>query len=589
MVTILRRLPYFRFWLLFFLLAIPSGLLHADSKSISLEVKPASGTLEDHFTLSVIIEDRADIALPVLIGGEDFQQGYIGPQNNIFIDGSNVRQTTIHTYRLIPKRTGTLQTPAVEITIGGKKVLFDSLSVSVSEAPAVQYYDRDDVFLRQSVDREVVYLGEQVSNLLEIYQSPFTSLSNMQLMDLTYDGFWHKSVGNDQRFRRMVRGQPYDVIRIRRALYPMQSGELEIPQREMKAKMLVRERRDLPRARDLLDRNPFEQDFFDHFFSPRRMEDILINSNSLNIEVKPLPPLPAHYPDWGMLQPLVGDTSMAIEYPDGEIKLGESKTVSLTITSQGNLAAISGVPLESEATFRLYHDKAEETFTETNNRVTSSKTFRFSLVPLVSGRISLPAIELAYFDPVEERYKIAQTPPISFNVSGTAVDQTVITPPIESETGHTEQQKTTGVETLSYTRKSFIETVTERLSPALLLLLLTATVLFIMFIAFTWKTYRNGSPSRIFLKQLDNASSSSEIYQILRDYIAVAWGPSGSTISSGGIKVQIKQRAANADVQYRMQSIIDKLDSYLFQGIKETEADLKELKEELKSVLPYFK
>jgi len=578
--------PLYLFTCVLLIIFLTLTPVHADSKGVFLEVSPSSGSINDVFTLSVRFENEVPTKQPVLIGGEDFQQGYIGPQNNVFIDGATIRRTLIHTYRLIPKRVGTLKTPSVQVDINNKPILLESIPIEISEAPSVQYYDNDDVILQQSIDREVVYLGEQLNNSVEIYQNPHTPLSNMQLMDLTFDGFWHRSSGNDQRFRRIVRGKPYDVIRIRRSLYPMQTGVLEIPARELKARMSIREtRRELPRARDMLDSNIFDQSFFDHFFTPRRIEEVLVKSNQLNVKVNPLPPLPTGSSTWNLPSTIVGQTSLKVDYSAGSIEVGESKSLTIEVSSLGNLAALNKIPLNGNNSFRIYQDRTEETFSEENNKIVSTKRFKYSLVPTKPGEIRLPGLKLTYFDPLREEYRTLETTPISFHVTGSAETEPLLM------TQEDEQETQSSIETdrLTYVERSLVERVMERFSLSMLLLIISASAFLIMLIGFIWKTCRSNYLPKDLLEKVNNAQNSAEIYQVIKNHLASVWRLSAGSLSSNQLKSHMKSKLHNADLVFRLQSIVDKLDKHLYQGVPDNERSLKELKEEIKEILPHLR
>ena len=74
----------------------------------------------------------------------------------------------------------------------------------------------------------------------------------------------------------------------------------------------------------------------DSIFGIGQIEKKDFKSNSVSVEVLPLPPKPDNFENWGLSNVLVGETSIQIQGALNPVKTGESKTFTLRIIKKRN-------------------------------------------------------------------------------------------------------------------------------------------------------------------------------------------------------------------------------------------------------------
>jgi hypothetical protein len=150
---------------------------------------------------------------------------------------------------------------------------------------------------------------------------------------------------------------------------------------------------------------------FDDFFGRSTAQPKTIRSGPISVEVQPLPPAPAGYSG------LVGSFKLAAELSKRVLKVGESTTLTLTVSGTGNAQMISEPQLPVLDQFKIYDDKPGGAVDRSGNQLSGRKTFSKALVPLEPGQLQIPAISLTYFDPSRGSYQTSQTSAYSLDVS----------------------------------------------------------------------------------------------------------------------------------------------------------------------------
>ena len=412
----------------------------ADIEGFYLDVSPKRGPINESFALAVVVEGEQVVPKPVLSGESDFTARYLGPETRVEIVNGRMTAKMRFRYQLTAKREGTLTTPSAEIEFGGTRYTANSVTVDVG--PAGTSADEGAVLLEQEITPTEVYEGQQT--VLELRALIRTEVFNSTLSDPTMDDFWHVALSERANRRTVRQGVPFIEQDFRSALYPLRPGQLHIPARELNGSI---------RSADT-PFDPFGGDLFEHFFGANQRQ-ISVKSNAITLTAKPLPPAPSDLPHWNSLNPLVGKTTLRVAYPPGDVRVGESKTLEVIVTSTGNLAPVNAMSLATPPTVRLYEESPEAKNFETGDLLSMRKTFRFSVIAVSPGEIRIPGPLLAYFDPIEGRYEVARGEDITFAVTGTAPEPIATESPLAT---------TTPVPPLRYEEPGVLEQLTQRVS-----------------------------------------------------------------------------------------------------------------------------
>lgn len=554
--------------------ALPA-LLYA-APSVRTEITPTSGSLDDLFLFTVTVEGASRSAPPLLSGGTDFTLELLGSQTALSIGSNGVDPKASYFYNLKPKREGEILTPAVEIELGGEKLTAKPIKVQIrgstrsgpSGSTPGDAIAKDKVFARQSAVPTSVYQGQQVVNTVALYTQ--LELPQFVIEDLGSDGFWQESLVDDDRSTKVINGREHMVVQVKKALFPLRSGTLELPARKVRAKVPVRQR-----TRPGPGFGFFDDDIFGGFFDSIELKDIEIVSNTASVEVLPLPPAPAEIQPFLGTIPVVGATSLELSYPPDAINVGESKTVTVTIVSTGNLKPLKSLPLASQPGVKIYEERPESRTDRRNSQLVTRQSFRFSVVPLKPGLIRIPKLQVAFFDPHKKSYALAQTSDIAFPVSGKAIagaDHTATTSSAANTPGA--QAHDNGrprlVPTLPpvpmgpplrYEEPTVLQKLSQQVSLQLALLLLCAltALILIVLVASRLRTKRT-VPATLSVSEIDRGTSLKELERALRRLAGSRLGGVREDSTFDEIRSMVASQVPDRELALAIRSLLDDLE-----------------------------
>ncbi len=138
------------------------------------------------------------------------------------------------------------------------------------------------------------------------------------------------------------------------------------------------------------------------------------STNTVNLEVRPLPNSPEHY--YGA----IGQYTMTSNLSQTNVNVGTPIYLSMTIRGSGNPDFIR-VPKKPVLDWAYVSD-AENISSNTDTWDNVEKTIRFSITPLKPGNFEIPSIIYDYFNPQLGQYATLRTNTFSVRVTGEAKD-----------------------------------------------------------------------------------------------------------------------------------------------------------------------
>jgi hypothetical protein len=324
------------------------------------------------------------------------------------INGS-VSSSQSFSYVLQAREAGKLTIASAAIEVGGNQYRSNPIDLTVTKATgkkqqaAAQQGEAvdvgDNIFLRAVVDRVRVYQGEQITVTYKIYtRARIVNYSINKLPTMT--GFWGEDLQLPQQVsltNEMVNGKQYQVGVLKKsALFPTQSGNLEIQPMELTCQVQVQTRR---RSNDI-----FDQFFNDPFFGAQTA-NVPLKSEPVKITVLPLPqnPVPESF------QGAVGKFSLNASLNKRRSKTNEPISLKATISGSGNIKILEAPKLNLPSDFEQYDPKVKEDIERTGSSINGTKTFEWLIVPRYPGEKKIPALEFSYFDVVQRRYVTLRT------------------------------------------------------------------------------------------------------------------------------------------------------------------------------------
>ncbi|MCY1001705.1 BatD family protein [Myxococcus sp. MISCRS1] len=389
---------------------------------------------EDTFRLTVVSADAPPDAKVRLPQSDDFEvlNSSRSTQRSVSWSGggpANIQEVTKYVMVLRANRTGKLTIPPAEMTAGGKTHRTDSVQIVVmpgklgpapaqsgrnpqrlpdpfanfpsrlpdpfandeeEDTPSIPRGD-SDLFLRASLDRDQVYVGEQVTLSLYIYSRvDLTSVDAVTMPKL--EGFWTEEVESPTQLsgeQKVVDGVPYRAYLLRRrALFPVKAGSLAI--------------------------SPAEADITTGFlFAGHRVHRV---SNGLKVKVAPLPPGAPP----GMSNANVGAWRLSTDVSTTRVELGQPVTVKVILEGTGNVKNVTPPKLTGPSALKIYDPTTTDKVAPQRNKVQGRRVVEYLVMPQRTGTFTLPALEFPFFDVRARSYEVARTEPITLTVESAA-------------------------------------------------------------------------------------------------------------------------------------------------------------------------
>ena len=387
----------------------------------------------ESFVLQIQIKGSETPEKPLLAGLTDFNVRELGGRQNssqsvTIINGRMNRVSSkgyVFSYRLTPKRAGSLTIPVITVKAEGTELRTEPLTIQ-ARTPS----ETDDFKLRVSLSSRNAYVGQPVTMTVTWYVGKNVNDFSFNVPILADERFKIASLdpavdpnrqgdlirialGDDQAIAQKGQGdldeRTFTTLRFQKVLIPKQAGHIAFPQATVSC--LARNFR-RGRGRSLLD------DFFgDPFGMIRRetLETIVAPANPVSLQVDDLPSAgrPANF------NGLVGRYSMEADATPNEVNVGDPITLTLRIAGPRYLADVELPPLQQQSAlardFRIPQDRAAGTVKG------RSKVFTQTIRATHTGVTQIPPIDLSYFNPESGAYETAVTEPIPVNVKGTKI------------------------------------------------------------------------------------------------------------------------------------------------------------------------
>jgi hypothetical protein len=557
------------------------------------EITPNSGHIDDLFIFTVTYEGQQERIAPQISAGGDFQVQLLGPKSSISIINGQVFVRQQFVYQLTPKREGTLKTPEVQATVAGQTLSAAPIAVTIKSGGAgsapsgSQGTQPDQIFMKQSAEPTSAFVGQQIVNAITVYTR--INLRGVRIEDDAADGFWQETISDGNNAQRTVNGVEYGSAQILRAIFALKAGELKIPAREALVQVPVTKKSD-----PLGSFDPFSDDFFQNFFQRTVIQEKKLTSNELTVSIKPLPPMPPELMRFSSGLTIVGDTSISAVYSDTPIKVGETKNVSIVITSSGHLNPLKSLPLKAPPGVKIYDGQTKVKHDPATGRLTTEKTFTYSVVPMQPGVLRVPGVSISYFDPESTSYKLATSADISLVVSGAPAnkqlsgsgDVDVSQQPVDSPDSIGEAPSEPAGSRLPYLDKTTWESLNERVSLPLALLVLAAAV-FGVGVFWLWsKGARSLGPRHQSTKFILRAQDLDQLEGGIRSWAHSRMEGLRPNPTFDEIRSAIRNSGADKSSAISLVAILDEIEISRYG--KATGRDLATLKKELVEALRRF-
>ena len=426
-------------------LSVLLGMKAEAQTSIKVDAPNIVGS-DEQFNVTFIIDGEDRPSSFSWDHGEDFTLVW-GPQQGSstsvqIVNGKRTKTSQFtYIYILKPVRTGKCTIPPAVARIKNNEISSRAVTVDVlasgsssgSQSSSQQgsgqqsrggsgNISAEDLYLKLSLSRSNVVIGEPVTAELKLYQR--VDIAGFEGARFpSFNGFWSQETAapsNIEFHREDVGGQIYNSALLRRyVIIPQQAGTLTIDPAELICLVNVR-------TSNRTSNSIFDSFFDDGYTTVRKR----INSPSVKVNVRPLPSgAPSDFGGG------VGDFKISARLAKDNLKTHEATSLIVTLSGRGNVSLLEAPKISFPPDLEVYDTKVTENVDKSTGGTTGSKVFEYPFIPRSHGDFTIGPVNYSYYDVNAGKYVTVSAGTIEFNVekgasSGTAtIDSPVVAAP----------------------------------------------------------------------------------------------------------------------------------------------------------------
>jgi hypothetical protein len=388
------------------LLLLTAGTALSNDISIIAKVDRTQITLDGSIELAITVSGPVrKIDDPILPDLSAFEVYSSGKSTNISILPGAISYQTEYVYLLSPFKVGKFTIQPAKIRFKGKDYSTKPITIRVTHQAQPQKNvpskstrqqkknSTSEYFIEQSVDLLKPYIGQQVTMIFRFYQSrDLFEQPSLQWPD--YKGFWVEDLPPKKTYHKVINGVNYKVTEIRKALFPTVTGKNVIE----------------PSVLTIPPSSLNSIFNFDHFNSRRKQRNnrnSVLRSNSITLDVKPLPETKKPSDFTGA----VGSYSWRISIDKDTVEVDQPITLKASIVGSGNIKKLPGVEIPELQNFRFYDSGSNENISSKGYKISGFKSFEWVLIPTAPGEYELPELKFSFFDPWSKKYRTQSKKP----------------------------------------------------------------------------------------------------------------------------------------------------------------------------------
>ena len=326
--------------------------------------------------------DSANTAQPEFSAlKQDFDlHGTQSSQQISIVNGSSAAKT-LWAIAVEPRHAGRIS--VAPITVGNAQT--NALQLNVLAAASTSTSKADgDVFLDIGVDPLTPYVQQEVRYTLKLYYA--LDLGGGDLSEPKADGLGVKRLGQDKSYAASVGARHYRVLERHYALTPERSGTIDIPAIVFRGTAL--------NATDPMS-----------FFRAGR--NVSARSDPVHLEVKPKPAAWTTLPWLPSAAVLLTDESAL----PAEVRVGDPITRTIRLQAKGlGHEQLPELSLTKPDGAELYPDKPDTRTRDDGEWLYGERVQKFAFVANRVGTLTIPAVEVHWWDTQNDRAEIAQMP-----------------------------------------------------------------------------------------------------------------------------------------------------------------------------------
>ncbi|MBT5827915.1 MAG: hypothetical protein HOH73_03465 [Alphaproteobacteria bacterium] len=303
-------------------------------------------------------------------------------------------------YYLSTNLEGQVTIPEITLQTKNSDLKTSALKLTIAKNSVTKNHKQDKISISNQIEtknpfiKQTVILKTKIVRFVNSYNEEFIEpKSNDAIIEL---------ISEPKSYRSTLNNQEAIITEYIFALTPIKTGEIKITSAKYKG---------------VLAKN-HAQDSFGNinnlfgFSNMQKYEDFFIASNDIILNVKDRI---SASKNWLPLNSLKLKTELSNKTQN--IYVGDP--IELSITLEAHNAKEGQIPdLEflRNKNYKIYKDQAENNITFVNDKITLTKIQNFTLVPINSGEINIPAISINWFNLKTKKYKEEKSKSFTFNI-----------------------------------------------------------------------------------------------------------------------------------------------------------------------------
>jgi hypothetical protein len=258
-----------------------------------------------------------------------------------------------------------------------------------------------------TLSKKTAFVGEQLIYNLRIIPSQGVQQINLpqDLQKLIGEKFWFQRLDKNVEAKVVkVNGQNARVFDVRIVLFPLLAGKADLSGIPVEYQQVSRTQR--RRSGSVFDM------FEDEFFGAGSVVNMTAMASPISMDVLPLP---AGAP--GDFTGSVGEYTLNASTDKTTLPSGDALTLTVTIRGDGEPKSITKPKLPDLGQFEVFDPEVTTGTSVQGSTLTTTKTFKYVMVPHRRGEYNLGPVGFTYFDPEKRVYAEAKSQPIVISVT----------------------------------------------------------------------------------------------------------------------------------------------------------------------------
>ncbi len=294
---------------------------------------------------------------------------------------------------LFPRELGELEVPSV--SVGNQQT--PSFAINVGEMPNNGLEPGQEVYLEAVVNKESVYVQEQVLFTIRLYYT-IAGIRNPHFTEIDPENAVIQQLGQPHQYERLIDGVRYGVYEKNYVIFPQRSGSLSIP--------------------DIVFRGELTDGSSSFVFRQRNVRPVTAFATGYNIDVKERPAAFPADTTW-----LPASNLIVEETWDGDIdslEPGDSIQREVTVTANGlDGPALPPFNIGEIDTVNVYPNPGDVDRRIQDGNVVGTRVESYEMVVTEAGQVTVPALEIPWWDTDTDSMQYATLPSTTFRVHAT--------------------------------------------------------------------------------------------------------------------------------------------------------------------------